>query len=77
MSSLRKKGFISLHITVYYQKQLGLELKHGRNLEAGADAEAVKEGCLLAGSSCFLQNIGPPVQEPTTHNGLGSLTSVF
>jgi len=32
----------------------GQELKQDRNLEAGADAEAMEESCLLACSACFL-----------------------
>jgi len=44
----------------------GQELKRGRNLEAGADAEALEEWCLLAISMwltqpAFLQNPRPPV----------------
>jgi hypothetical protein len=46
------KGLFSLHFhnSVQYGRKSGQELKQGRNLEAGADAEAMKEYCLLA---CF------------------------
>ena len=36
------------HITVHRQRKSGQELKQGRNLEAGADAEAMEKGHLLA-----------------------------
>lgn len=44
--------------TVLLQKDLdprksGQELKQDRNLEAGADAEAMEGGCLLVCSACF------------------------
>ena len=39
------------HVTVHHQRKSGRELKQSRNLESGADAEAM-EGCwLLACSS--------------------------
>lgn len=49
-SNLGRKGFVlwSFHITVHYQRKSGQEFKEGRNLEAGADAEAVERSCLLA-----------------------------
>jgi len=39
-----RKGLFSLHlhIAVHHQRKSGLELIQGRNLEAGADAEAVE-----------------------------------
>ena len=45
-ASWERKRFIQLHfhIAIYHQKKSGQKLKQGRNLEAGADAEA-KEGC--------------------------------
>ena len=55
------------HITVHYQRKSGQELKQGRNLETGADAE-VMEGVLLtdfllmACSLCFL--IEPKATSP-------------
>ena len=60
------KGLFSLHfhIAVHHQGKSGQELTQDRNLEAGADAEAIG-GVLLIGlfplacSACFL------------HNGLG------
>ena len=41
--------------------------KQGRNLDAGADAEAMEGCCLLAGfpwlaQAAFLANLGPPAQ---------------
>jgi hypothetical protein len=46
------KGLFSLHfrIAVHPQRKSGQELTLGRNLEAGADAEAMEGCCLLA---CF------------------------
>ena len=51
------KGLFSLHfhIAVYHQRKSGQEVTLGRNLEAGADAEAVEECCLLACSILFAQ----------------------
>jgi hypothetical protein len=34
---------LCFHITVHHIKTLGQELKEGRNLEAGADAEAMED----------------------------------
>ena len=44
------KGLFGLHthIIVHHQRKLGQELKQSRNLEAGADAEAMEGYCLLA-----------------------------
>jgi hypothetical protein len=37
-----KDIFISnFHITVHHQRKSGQDFKHGRHLEAGADAEAM------------------------------------
>ena len=48
ISNSEKKGFIQLTLPHYCPSpKLGQEFKQGRNLEAGADAEAT-EGC------CFL-----------------------
>jgi hypothetical protein len=44
------------HIAVHYQRELGQELKQGRNPEAGVDAEAMEGCCLLACSSCLAQS---------------------
>jgi hypothetical protein len=45
------KGLFNLYfIADYHRKESGLELTWVRNLEAGADAEAMEECCLLA---CF------------------------
>ena len=76
----RGKDFFSLrfHIAVHYERKSGQELKHGRSLMAGADAEAM-EGCWL--QTCFpmdgllgllsyrTQNHQP--RNGTTHSGLG------
>ena len=66
-------------IVVHHQRRSGQELRQGRNLEAGADAEAMEWGRLL------LNGLLPPgllnlfsyriqVHKPrdgTTHHGLG------
>ena len=49
-----EKVYLTL-ITVCHQRKLGQELKQDRNLEAGTDAEAVEEGCLLAFSPWLAQ----------------------
>jgi hypothetical protein len=52
------KGYYGLyfHISVHYGRKLRQELKQGRNLEAGADAEAMEECCLLP-CSCDLLSL--------------------
>jgi hypothetical protein len=51
-ASWRGKGLLSLyfHITVHHQRKSGQKLRQGRNLEAGADAEAMEGYYLL---TCF------------------------
>jgi len=44
-SNLERKGLFGLYITVHWKKS-GQELKHGRQLKAGTDAEAMVL-CLL------------------------------
>jgi hypothetical protein len=44
-----------IHIAVHHQRKSGQELKQVRNLEAGADAEAMKSCCLLSCSSWLVQ----------------------
>jgi hypothetical protein len=46
---------IHFHIAVHHQAKSGQELKQGRNLEAGVDAEANEECCLLAFFPCLAQ----------------------
>ena len=73
-ASWGRKDLFSLHfnITVHHQRKSGQGLTQGRNLEAGADAEAM-ERCLLplACSACFLKE--PMTTNPRngrTHNDL-------
>jgi hypothetical protein len=47
----------------YHGRKSGQELKHGRNLETGADAEDVEEGCLLACSHDFLSLLSYRTQD--------------
>jgi hypothetical protein len=76
------KGFTIIgesYIAVHHQWKSGLELRPGRNLETGADAEAMEGCCLLACfpqlvQPAFLENPGPQAQ--VTHNGLDSSPSV-
>ena len=54
---------LHFHISVHYLRKTGQKRKQGRNLEAGADADTVKECCLLACFPClthsvFLWNLG-------------------
>ena len=53
------KGLFNLYflIATHYQKKSGQELKQGRNLEAGTDAEAVEECCFLAWSPWLAQPV--------------------
>ena len=49
------KGFVQLTL-LHHQRNLGQELKQVRNLEEGADTEAMVECCLLACSSyCLME----------------------
>lgn len=56
---------LPFHSTVYPQRESGQELKQGRNLKAGADAE-IMAWCLqlplMAASAAFLENPAPPTQ---------------
>ena len=56
-SNLGRKGLISLTgpWNIHGPKQLRQGLTQGRNLEAGDDAEATEECCLLACSSWLAQ----------------------
>jgi hypothetical protein len=49
-ASWEGKGLLGshFHIVVHHGRKSGQELKQGRNLEAGADAEAMEGCCLLA-----------------------------
>jgi hypothetical protein len=53
-SKLGRKGFIWLTSLITEGSQ-DRNVKHGRNLEAGADAETMEECCLLAHSLWFAQ----------------------
>ena len=44
----------NFYITIHHQKKFGQELKHGRNLEAGANAETTDALLFLTCSACFL-----------------------
>jgi hypothetical protein len=66
-SKLGRKGFIQLPHCYHHQRKSGQKLTQGRNLEAGADAEAMKVCCLLdcfpwLAQPAFLQNPEPPAQ---------------
>jgi hypothetical protein len=71
------KGLFSLHfhIAVHHQRKSGQELTRGRDLEAGADAEAMEAYWLvpLACSTCSLTEPKTTYQsrDGTTPNGLG------
>jgi hypothetical protein len=67
---------LSFHIVVHQRRKSGHELKQGRNLEAGADKEAMAECCILACSSwltslLFYRTQDHQPKDDTTHNGLG------
>jgi hypothetical protein len=47
-------AYTSRSVTVHHGKKSGQELKQDRNLEAGADAEAMEGCCLLACSAAFI-----------------------
>ena len=57
LNNLGDKSLIGLYfITAHYLRKSGQELKQGRNLEAGADAEAMEGSCLLACSPWLAQS---------------------
>jgi hypothetical protein len=72
---------LHFHIAVYHQRKSGVKLTQGRNLESGADAEAM-EGCSLL--ACFpgvlsllsyrTQKYQP--RDNNTHNGLSRPTLI-
>lgn len=47
--------FLEFHATVHYQRKSEIALKKGRNLDAGADAEAMAHGILMACPSWLKQ----------------------
>ena len=47
---------VYLHIAIHYQRKSGQELKQDRNLEAGADAEAM-EGAAYRLASYYLPSL--------------------
>jgi hypothetical protein len=61
-TTCRRKGLFSLHfhITAHHLRAVRAETQQDRNLEAGADAEAMKESCLLAWSLCLAQPVTAP-----------------
>jgi hypothetical protein len=73
---------LHFHIAVHHQRKSGLELKQGRNLEAGADAEAMEGCCFLACSLGLLLNLfsnriqDHQPRDGPTHNGLSPFTSI-
>ena len=94
-ASSGRKGLFNLHIhiAVHHQKKSGRELTQGRDLEAGADAEAMEGCCLLTcfpwlAQLVFLRNPGPPAQgwhhpqwpgpsPPLITNGENALSVLF
>ena len=78
-SSLGQQRLIErvLHITAHHQRKSAHRLEQGRNLEAGADAEAMEGAAywltsygLLSMLSCKTQGRQP--RDGITHNELGS-----
>ena len=79
-----RKGLFALyfHITGHPLRESGQELKQGRNLKPGADAEAMEGHCLLPASPCFLSLLSYRTQDHqsrggTTHNGLPPYQSLI
>ena len=71
------KGYYGLyfHISVHYGRKLRQELKQGRNLEAGADAEAMEGAAYWLPSPGLFSLLSYRTQDyqpmdGTTHNGL-------
>jgi hypothetical protein len=65
---------LHFHTAVHHQRKSAQELKQGRNLEAGADTEAMKGCYLLACFSWLAQLLSYRTQDyqpkdGTTHNG--------
>ena len=67
------KGLSDLHflITDYHQRKSGQEVKQGRNLEVGADAEAMEGCCLLA---CLHGLFSLLIESTTTSPGMAPPT---
>jgi hypothetical protein len=73
-SKLGGKGLFSLHfhIALHHQRKSGLELTQDRNLEAGADAEAM-EGCYLLACFSWLAQLAL-IEPRTTSPGMAPPT---
>ena len=50
-----RRCLFSSYPHIYHQRKLGQKLRQGKNLEAGADSEALSGCCLLACSSWLAQ----------------------
>ena len=81
-ASWGEKGLFGLCLhTDSHGMKSGQELKQGRNLKAGADAEAMERAAYWLASTGLLSLLSYRTQDHqprdgTTHNGLGPLTSV-
>ena len=64
------------HITVHHQRKSGQGLKEGRNLEAGADAEAMEGAADWLAPHGLLSLLSYRTRDSTTHNGLSSPPSI-
>ena len=68
---------LHLHVTVHHhRRKLGHQPKQGRNLRVRADAEAMKECCLLAclpwlSSLLSYKTLDHPPRDGPTHSGVG------
>jgi hypothetical protein len=72
-------AYTYFHIAVHHQRKSGLELSQARNLEAGADAEAMEGAAYWLASPASLSLLSYRTQDyqprdGTTHNGLGPPT---
>jgi hypothetical protein len=67
-----KKGLFSLYFysNVPHWRKSAQELKQGRNLDTGPDAEAMEACSLWLAQPAFLYNPGPLLKNGNTHNGL-------
>ena len=73
MKHLQRRGLFGLHfhITVHHQRKSGQELKQGRNLEAGADVETMRD---TACSSMAFEEPDFFVESRTTSAGVAPST---
>ena len=65
--------YLNFYSTIHHQRKPGQELKQGRTLEAGADAETMEGRCLLPCSPWLTQLLSFRIQDHQPRVGPSSI----